>query len=151
MADKQQRFFTGKVVHTIDNQDRVTIPSKWRGPKGEDEQLFIVPHPDKSLWVLPAEEMGRLHEKLQQKSIADRDTWNFVRIFSGRLHQCTVDSQGRITMSDELMKHAALEKGKDAVLVGLVKHFEIWNPELWTQLDHSAETNYGDIAARVGL
>ena len=152
MAESVQKFFTGSFTHTIDRQNRVTIPAIWRGSKSAGEQeFFIVPHPDKALWVLPAAEMARLHEKLAEKSMADRDTWNFVRVFSGRMQQCILDVQGKLTIGDWLLKYAELVSGKEVVLVGLVKHFEIWKPDLWAQLDHSAEANYGDIAARVGL
>lgn len=148
---KAQRIFTGKVEHTIDNQNRVTIPSIWRGAKGEEQQFFIAPNPDKGLWVFPEEEMLRLRDKVSEKSLSDRDAWKFLRIFSGEMHQCYVDSQGRITMSDALMKHAGLTKGSNAVLVGVVRHIEIWTPELWQQLKSEAGDNYGEATARVGL
>jgi MraZ protein len=148
---KAQRFFTGKAEHTIDNQNRVTIPSIWRGAKGEEQQFFIAPHPDKGLWVFPEQEMERLRVKLAERSLADRDTWKFVRVFSGEMHQCVVDSQGRITLSEELLKHAGLSKGSTAVLVGMVKHIEIWTTERWEQLKSDAGDNYGEITARVGL
>jgi len=151
MADKPTRFFTGKVEHTVDNQNRVTIPSIWRGGKGEEQQFFIAPHPAKGLWVFPEKEMERLQAKLAEKTLADTDTWNFLRVFSAEMHQCALDSQGRITISDELLKHAELGRGKNAVLVGMVKHIEIWKPELWQQMKDNAGANYGDITARVGL
>lgn len=43
------------------------------------------------------------------------------------------DSEGRVVLSDELIRHARLED--TALLVGMVHHFEIWNPAL-----HAAAT-----------
>jgi MraZ protein len=148
MTDLAQRFFTGTFTHMIDNQNRVTIPAIWRVLK---ENVFIVPHPDKVLWVLPEVEMAKIHEKLSSASIADREKWNFVRVFSGQTQQCVLDSQGRITISDELLKYAELERNKDAVLVGLVKQFEIVKPDRWNDLVQRVQADYGEIAARVGL
>jgi MraZ protein len=148
---KAKRYFTGKAEHTIDNQNRVTIPSIWRAGKGEEQQFFIAPNPRKGLWVFPEEAMERLHAQVSEKKLADDDAWKFLRVFSAEMHQCWVDSQGRITLTDDLLKHAGLKKGDNAVLVGMVKHIEIWTPELWQQLKSEAGNDYAQATARVGL
>ena len=41
--------------------------------------------------------------------------------------QVTVDKAGRITLPEEMARAAAIKE--NAVLVGLLDRFEIWNPE----------------------
>jgi DNA-binding transcriptional regulator/RsmH inhibitor MraZ len=67
------------------------------------------------------------------------------------MQQCVLDAQGRLTIGDDLLKYGELERGKDAVLVGLFTHFEIVKPDRWAEWQQRAELNYSDIASRAGF
>ena len=43
-----------------------------------------------------------------------------------------LDKSGRISLSEQMAKAAGIDK--EAVLLGLVDRFEIWNPERYEQI-----------------
>jgi MraZ protein len=141
--------FTGVAEHAIDEKNRVTIPAKWRAAAKNARDFYIIPHPKKCLWVLTESEMQKVFDKLDQMTIGDHDKWNFVRALASRAHATPCDSQGRITITDGLLKHAGIKNA--AVLVGLISKFEIWNPERWAEVDRAARDNYEEAAKQVGL
>ena len=53
----------------------------------------------------------------------------FRRVFIGEASECKCDRQDRILIPPTLRQYAKLEK--EIVLVGSLKHFEIWSKDLW--------------------
>ena len=53
----------------------------------------------------------------------------FRRVFVGEAAECRCDKQDRILIPPTLRQYAKLEK--EIVLVGALKHFEIWSKERW--------------------
>ncbi len=53
----------------------------------------------------------------------------FRRVIIGQASECNCDKQGRILIPPTLRQYAKLEK--EIVLVGALKHFEIWSREPW--------------------
>lgn len=150
MAQLGKAFYTGQYRHSLDDKNRLTIPSSWRSAHGENDTFLATPHPDGYIAVLPPAEVEKLHEKIAQKALTDRDAQDaFQRFFSETL-AFTFDKQGRISLSDELLQHAGL--GKDAVLVGSLNKFAIYSPERWQKVQaRTAGENFGDLMRRIGI
>jgi MraZ protein len=49
------------------------------------------------------------------------------RLIGGKSDRVSLDKAGRICIPEEMAKAVAIEK--EALLVGMVDRFEIWNPE----------------------
>jgi MraZ protein len=79
---QSQRFFAGEFRHTLDEKNRITIPSRWRGDGGEE--FIILPEPQHQfLLVMSPEEFSRMSVEAQNNSsLSARDR----RIFSRHLH-----------------------------------------------------------------
>ena len=60
---------------------------------------------------------------------------------------CEIDKQGRILIPSQLRDLAGL--GKDATLVGIDDHIEIWNPETLAAYNAGSELNYGEDIAHL--
>lgn len=150
MAQLGKAFYTGQYRHSLDDKNRLTIPSSWRSAHGESDTFLATPHPDGYVAVLPPAEVEKLHEKIAQKALTDRDAQDaFQRFFSETL-AFTFDKQGRISLSDELRQHAGI--GKDAVLVGSLNKFAIYSPERWQKVQaRTAGENFGDLMRRIGI
>jgi MraZ protein len=58
------------------------------------------------------------------------------------------DQQGRIMIREKFRQHAGL--GRQAVLVGCLDHFEVWDPRRWQKIAPPA-TTFEDVAREVGL
>lgn len=150
MAQLGKAFYTGQYRHALDDKNRLTIPSAWRSAHGDSDTFLATPHPDGYIAVLPPAEVEKLHEKIAQKALTDRDAQDaFQRFFSETL-AFTFDKQGRISLSDELRKHADI--AKDAVLVGSLNKFAIYSPARWDKVQQrTAGENFGDLMRRIGI
>jgi MraZ protein len=113
----------------VDEKHRVQIPAKWR-PEEEKSELTVVLWPKHQagtcLRVLPPDEMAQLMADLDAMPNGDPNKVVLKRFIGSESIQLTVDKSGRICLP-EAMKNAAGIKN-EAVLVGLLDRFEIWNP-----------------------
>ncbi len=150
MAQLGKPFYTGLYRHALDDKNRLTIPSAWRSAHGESDTFLATPHPDGYVAVLPPAEVEKLHEKIAQKALTDRDAQDaFARFFAATL-AFSFDKQGRISLTDELRQHAGI--GKDAVLVGSLNKFAIYSPARWDKVEQrTSGENFGDLMRRIGI
>lgn len=150
MALAGKRFYSGLFRHSIDDKNRLTIPSAWRAAHTEEEQFLATPHPDGYIAVLPPPEVEKLHEKVAAKAYTDREAQDaFARFFALCL-DFTFDKQGRFGLTEELRRHAGIEK--EAVLVGVGNKFSLYSPEGWEKVQQrTAGDSPGDLIRRIGI
>jgi MraZ protein len=143
-------FYTGLFRHVLDEKNRLTIPSAWRGAHEESDTFLATPHPDGYIAVLPPAEVEKLYEKVAQKALTDRDAQDaFARFFAQTL-SFNFDKQGRFGLAPELLAHADIRK--DAVLVGSLTKFAIWAPARWKTLEtRTSGEHLGDLMRRIGI
>lgn len=142
-------LFAGEFRHALDSKNRITIPARWR--EGATEEFFLVPDQSNSfLLVMPQQEFEKVNETvLNNAEISAADRRVFVRRFYSLAQNCTVDKQGRLLLPEEHCRQVGL-KG-EVVLVGSLRRFEIWNPDLWNNFQKSATETYAKVADLVGL
>ncbi|OMP68773.1 division/cell wall cluster transcriptional repressor MraZ [Domibacillus epiphyticus] len=135
-------MFMGEYRHSIDEKGRVIIPAKFRGDAGK---TFIVTRGlDECLFLYTLTEWKSLEEKLLTLPLTKKDARAFTRFFFSGANDCTLDKQGRINLSDSLMKYASLEK--DCVIVGVSNRIEIWSASKWDNYLELSEQSFSDIA-----
>jgi MraZ protein len=150
MAQSGTAFYTGLFRHTLDDKNRVTIPSAWRSAHGEGEQFLATPHPDGYLAILPPAEVAKLRAKIEAIALSDGAGQDFAARFFAQTQALGFDKQGRIMLNGELLAHAGI--GKDAVLVGSFTKFNLYSPELWSRVEQrTAADNIGDVMRRLGI
>jgi MraZ protein len=125
----KRTYYNSCYRHGVDEKHRVQIPAKWR-PEEEKSELTVVlwpkHHAGTCLRVLPPDEMTQLMADLDAMPNGDPNKVVLKRFIGSESIQLTVDKSGRICLP-EAMKNAAGIKD-EAVLVGLLDRFEIWNP-----------------------
>jgi MraZ protein len=124
-------FYTSVFRHGVDEKRRVQIPARWR-PASPDVEftLFLWPNGnlgEACLMGLPPAEMRVLAEKLRGMSHSDPKASALRRLLGSKSASLGVDKAGRVCLPEWMTKAVGI--GKEAVLVGLVDRFEIWNPE----------------------
>lgn len=150
MAQLGKAFYTGRYRHTLDDKNRLTIPSVWRSAHAEADTFLATPHPDGYIAVLPPAEVEKLHAKIAAMALSDRDAQDVAARFFAATHAFTFDKQGRIALTEELCQHAGVEK--DAVLVGSLTKFNIYSPARWEKVEQrTAGENFGDLMRRIGI
>jgi MraZ protein len=145
----QQQFYAGEFRHSIDEKNRITVPSRWRRAEGED--LIILPEAEHQyLLVMSPEEFGRMSVQAEaEASVSARDRRVFLRQLHSRAQHGASDKQGRLVLPEELCKQLGL-KGEVA-LVGGRGRFEIWNLQRWKRAHEEEAPTYRHVANVIGL
>jgi MraZ protein len=141
--------FVGTFRHSVDEKNRVAIPAKWRAAASGSKEFYVLPDPKNCLVVLAASAMEKMLERADDISIGEYKRRDVLRVIASRAHGSPCDKQGRIGLTDELLKHAAIDK--EAVLVGMLTRFEIWSPQRWADVDRNAMQEFSEAAKQVGL
>lgn len=150
MAQTGKAFYTGLFRHTLDEKGRLTIPSAWRYAHEESDTFLATPHPEGYIAVLPPSEVEKLHVKIAQMTLSDGAAQDFAARFFSRTQSFSFDKQGRVGVSDDLLKFAGI--GKDAVLVGSLTKFNVYAPSCWAKIEtRSPDATFGDVMRRLGI
>jgi MraZ protein len=150
MAQSGTTVYSGRFEHTLDDKNRLTIPSVWRWVHTDTETFLAIPHPDGYIAVLPPARVEKLLAQISEMRLSDRDAQAVkARIFSNAL-SFTFDKQGRFMVSADLLGHAAIKR--DAVLCGMGDTFNIMSPAGWQDMQsRTSGENFGDMMRRIGL
>jgi MraZ protein len=150
MSQAGTTVYSGRFEHTLDDKNRLTIPSVWRWVHTDTETFLAIPHPDGYIAVLPPARVQKLLAQISEMKLSDRDAQAVkARIFSDAL-SFTIDKQGRFGATADLLRHAAI--AKDAVLVGMGDTFNIMSPSRWADMHRATSgENFGDMMRRIGL
>ena len=124
-------YYNSLYRHGVDEKRRLQIPAKWRPSDAEVEFTLILwpkgAMPNACLLVLPPDEWAALVQKVKALPYADPNAEILRRILGRKSDRVTLDKAGRICLPEAMAKAAGIEK--EAILLGLLDRFEIWNPE----------------------
>ena len=87
--------------------------------------------------VLPPEQMAKMKADIDAMSNTDPNKVVLKRFIGSGSVQVTLDKAGRICLPDDMARKADVMK--EAVLVGLLDRFEIWNPARYEQVKAADE------------
>lgn len=141
--------FVGTYRHAVDEKNRVAIPAKWRAATKGASEFFVLPDPKNCLVVMPSSAMEKMLDRAEGISIGEYARRDVLRLIGSRAHGSPCDKQGRISLTDDLKRHAGIDR--DAVLIGTIMQFEVWSPERWAELDREAMQNFYEAAKTAGL
>ncbi len=143
-------FYVGEFEKPLDDKRRLTVPSKWRF-KGDDSDVayLAIPNVNGSISVYPPSMIAKLMETVSKVGMSNPSAQRqILRLFgSGDRFGC--DKQGRIVLSEKLMKHAGIEK--ETVAAGALTHFQIWNPERYKKYLEEGDESPESILEKLGL
>jgi MraZ protein len=134
-TNKAPTYYNSRFRHGVDEKRRVQIPAKWLPRKG-DLELTLILWPREGVGpcvrVLPPAQMAKLMQSIDEMPNSDPKKVVLKRFIGSGSAQATVDKAGRICLPDEMAREAGLKN--EAMLVGLLDRFEIWNPERYEQV-----------------
>jgi len=129
-------YYTSTFKHGVDEKRRLQVPAKWR-PEEEGVELTIIVWPKHQagtcLRVLPPERMAKLAADIDAMPNSDPGKVILKRLVGSKSVQVTLDKAGRVCLPDEMAGAAGIKD--EAVLVGLIDRFEIWNPGRYQQVE----------------
>jgi MraZ protein len=119
--------YTGQDEYRIDPSRRVMLPSRWRS---EDKEFWAVPWPIGKrdyLMVVPAPRFQKTLDSLSGKSLSDTKALAVQRVIGGTAQKLKLDSAGRMLIPESLTNAVGIKT--DALFVGMMDKFEIWDPK----------------------
>lgn len=139
----------GQYTHSIDDKNRVSLPSKFRKLLGKS--LVITPGLDNCLFLFPQKEWGKVSEKLSENSsMLSADMRSFTRYMFGGAYEAEVDSIGRILIPDFLKERSGLgSQDSKVVLIGVRNRIEIWNETAWNEYRTRVEKGADELAEKL--
>lgn len=131
-------YYNSLYRHGVDEKRRVQIPAKWRPTKpGVEFTLVLWPKAKEGpcLRVLPPQQMASLMRDIDAMPNNDPNKVVLKRFIGSESVQAPLDKAGRICLPEEMASAAQI--ADQAVLVGLLDRFEIWNPERYDRVKAS--------------
>lgn len=131
----------GEYHQKIDEKGRLTIPAKLRSELGDN---FIVTRGlDGCLFIYKKETWEKIINNYQELPNV-KEARNFMRFFLSGATNLEFDKQGRINISQPLIKYADLSK--DTIIIGVGDRLEIWSNDRWEKLLTENEDNFSEMA-----
>ena len=117
-------MFQGASSLSLDAKGRLSVPTRHRDALSQAAagQLTITKHPHGCLMVFPRPEWEAFRERIAELPMSAQ--W-WKRIFLGNAMDVDMDTTGRVLIAPELRQAAGITK--DAMLLGMGRHFELWD------------------------
>jgi MraZ protein len=140
--------YTDRFEFSLDDKGRVSVPAEWRGEAFE-KRFLLLPSEEGCLRVYPASFLGRQLEKLSAEGVTSTDVRRkSLEKLASVMQAAEPDQQGRIMIREKFRQHAGLSR--QAVMVGRLDHFEIWEPRRWQKVAPPTLT-FEELAQEAGL
>ncbi len=136
----------GEYTHTIDDKNRVSLPSKFRTLMGK--KIVVTPGLDHCLFAFTQKEWQGIAQKMtENSSMLSSDMRSFTRYMFGGAVEAEVDNIGRVLIPDFLRERANLKN--KVVLIGVQNRIEIWNDKQWAEYKKGVEKQADGLAEKL--
>lgn len=106
----------GEFNHSIDDKNRLIIPSKLRNELGNE--AVITRGLDKCLFIYSKKEWESIVSKLSNLPFTKKSVRDFNRFFLSSASTIVFDKMGRVNLSQSLLNYANLTK--ECVIIGVM-------------------------------
>jgi MraZ protein len=137
-------LFRGTYKHRIDPKGRLPVPAPFRRRLDARGRSLVVTPLDQCLACFPAQEWERLEAQLRALPPFRKPAKALTRLLASRAVDVTLDRQGRILIPPALRAAAGLVR--EAVVVGVLARFEVWDPQAWEAFVRDSERILDDVA-----
>lgn len=138
----------GTYFHTIDDKNRISLPSKFRKEMGR--KVVVTPGLDSCLFIFTAKQWESISERLSGDgaSMFRSDNRSLNRYLLGMAIEVEVDAAGRMLIPEHLRDRAKLRSR--AVFVGVRDRVEIWDEDSWKSYAKGVEGKADQLAEKYG-
>ena len=135
-------MFMGTTYNSIDEKNRMIVPSKLRAGLGT--RCILTKGLDACLYIYTAQDWEAQMEKIAKLPESDPKVRAFIRHFCANACECEFDKQGRIVIPAELKTYAKIEK--ELVTMGAMSKIEVWAKDVWEAPDNDSKMEAEDFA-----
>lgn len=136
----------GEYKHTMDDKNRISLPSKFRKELGR--KVVLTRGLDNCLFLYPLREWEKVSEKLSELPMGAADTRGFNRFMFSGAAELDVDSIGRVLVPDFLKTFAHIDD--KAVFAGVGSRVELWQEDAWESYKRKIEKQGEELAEKLG-
>lgn len=126
MGESGKMFF-GSFEHTLDEKNRLLIPSRLRGQLSS--KVFIMKGYEGSLSIYTEQSFDNFLEKLQNLPYESKLSRDIERVSLSSVFELNIDLANRIQIPTALVNKYSITK--DVVVLGVIDHIEIWSKDKW--------------------
>jgi MraZ protein len=141
-----KNMLIGEYKHTIDDKNRISLPSKFRSELGK--KIVITRGLDNCLFIYSEKEWKQIAEKLGTMGFGQADTRGFNRFMLSGAMEMSIDGAGRVLLPEHLRSFARL--GSKAVFAGVYNRVEIWDENLWSEYNQKVLSKADEMAETLG-
>ena len=135
-------MFKGQFRHTLDSKNRLIIPAKLRDGLGES--FTVTKGLDGCLSIYTQDRWEAMISKISMIPGTKKEARMYLRVLTGNATDCTLDSQGRIQLPQNLVTYAGIDHS--CVIIGANDYVEIWSEERWQKYNADTAENFDDLA-----
>jgi MraZ protein len=124
------QLFIGSYLNRLDKKGRISVPAPFRAALSGSAFAGIVAFPSFSKAAIEAggiERMAKLSEGTDGLPAFSAEQDDLSALIFASAHQLAFDGDGRVVLPEELAAHAGITD--QALVVGLGRTFEIWQPD----------------------
>jgi len=136
----------GEFKHTIDDKNRVSLPSKFRKEVGK--KVIVTHGLDNCLFLYTLKEWETIAKQLGSLGMGQADTRGFNRYILASAAEVLVDSVGIILIPENLRQAIGIKN--KIVFAGLYNRIEIWEEEAWDKYKAQVVKNADQMAEKLG-
>ena len=128
--------FRGEQVQRTDAKFRLSIPAGFRRllqEQGDSRLVMVRSLTGPCVAVYPAKEWERREDVISAQAQSNPTLVNMLRFQVAGAGEVSPDGHGRVLLNPPLREYAAIESNSDVVVVGQIRHFELWNLQRWQQ------------------
>ena len=135
-------MFMGTTYNSIDEKNRMIVPSKLRAELGA--RCILTKGLDKCLYIYTTEDWANQMDKMAKLPESDPKVRAFIRHFCANAAECEFDRQGRIVIPPVLKAYANIEK--ELVTMGAMSKIEVWRKDVWEAPENDSKMETEDFA-----
>ena len=149
MGNSRASIFLGQYEHGLDNKNRLFLPARFR-EKNAEGPFIMTQGLEQCLFLFPPQAWDTLASKLNELPLANKvEERAFKRTLLAAATEAEADGQGRILIPQLLKEYAGLRR--DAVILGVLNHVEIWAKERWEIYRKKARSSFEKAAPHLEL
>ena len=133
----------GKYLNKIDQKNRIFVPAKHRDILGS---FFYINSSSERECIdcYSEQEFNKRYMKVLNNDGKYVSDYDLAMDFFAEANDVAVDSQGRITIPQELIEKAGITEV--ALVIGKGDHIEIWDKATWEAYYTDASNNFEEVA-----
>ncbi|MCQ2772471.1 MAG: hypothetical protein MJ238_04255 [Bacilli bacterium] len=137
--------YQGTYNRNLDAKKRLQVPSKLVGGT-IPAKFYMLRGFDGCIAVYDETGYDALMATLEPKLYQGHSQYKYIRKVMESVNELDVDSHGRITLGEAIAKKYNI--GDSVLILGMINHFEIWNPELYDEYMNSDDETFEELAER---